>query len=464
MSLISFHCPGCHAILKTTNPELTGRTIRCPRCGHAFAMPTEAEREALTAALQPAPPTAPVAEGEGEAAGEAKSSPTRRRRVLVAYLVCGLLVMASTGVGAFMVWDRVAHGTRNTGTGEENALAYIPGDSNIVLRIEAEHWSNQPELRLQMEHYVRSLGNSPFFLDWRRSIGLEFTDLFHELTYALRLPSANGALARRPLATTLIVRSRVPFQQRKIARAFPNAIAEKIHGQTVYRINEPMFQTLYMPSDRTIVLTNVSPVQLTTLLEVDGSESRLPPDLVSFVERVEKQPFWVAMGFDGSMLPEMNKSVESLRSVAPAEWHPLLEALPAARSVGLWSEQDDKNNVRVRAGLVCANDKVAANVAEAFGELVKSSPLRKAGYTAILSRTSFPVSFRQLGSAFVQDGQYWNNQEVATAGAVIDVRTFRLVLRDLHRNLGLRRPEMLPSTGPMLPFPPEDLMPQDGDR
>jgi hypothetical protein len=122
-----------------------------------------------------------------------------------------------------------------------------------------------------------------------------------------------------------------------------------------------------------------------------------------------------------------------------------------------------EGDVRVHCGLVCANEKTAANVAGALGDLTKSSPWQKSGFTAILSRTSFPASFRQVGSALVQQGECANEQELATARVAVPVHTFRLVLRDLHRNLGLRRPEMA-AHGPFMPFQPDEMIPDNEPR
>ncbi len=56
MSLTSYVCPRCDAVLKTANPLAAGRTIKCSKCGTSFAIGAEKPRPAVRKAVPVAAP------------------------------------------------------------------------------------------------------------------------------------------------------------------------------------------------------------------------------------------------------------------------------------------------------------------------------------------------------------------------------------------------------------------------
>lgn len=56
MTEIRFNCPGCSAALRTSNPDLAGKKIRCPKCGEVSRIPA-ANGQKAAATPPPVPAT-----------------------------------------------------------------------------------------------------------------------------------------------------------------------------------------------------------------------------------------------------------------------------------------------------------------------------------------------------------------------------------------------------------------------
>jgi predicted Zn finger-like uncharacterized protein len=44
-ALVSIACPHCAARMKVKDPQILGRTVKCPKCGQSFAAQAPAERQ-----------------------------------------------------------------------------------------------------------------------------------------------------------------------------------------------------------------------------------------------------------------------------------------------------------------------------------------------------------------------------------------------------------------------------------
>ncbi len=52
MDYTYFACPSCHAKLKTSDPAISGRKIRCPKCGSPSPVPDFAPAEVAVSAVE----------------------------------------------------------------------------------------------------------------------------------------------------------------------------------------------------------------------------------------------------------------------------------------------------------------------------------------------------------------------------------------------------------------------------
>jgi hypothetical protein len=159
-------------------------------------MPTEAERQSLAELLQP-PPLIPGQEKQGssqvesvlrngDASAEIRARPMPRpRRAIALWLLVGLLFLVVGSGAAFIVWDQVTSAPRNSGAGDEDALAYLPADSTVFLQIDMEEWARHLMTSSQIEPQIRALGTSELFTDCKRATGLEPLQLFQQVSIAV---------------------------------------------------------------------------------------------------------------------------------------------------------------------------------------------------------------------------------------------------------------------------------------
>jgi hypothetical protein len=461
MALLSFHCPLCHATLRTTNPDLAGRTFQCPKCSGRFPMPSDAERAALTARLKPAPVEPPTAgANRDEDLGElVTAKPRPRSRLLVASFVSAALVLLlGSGWVAYLAWEHLAGAVANTGSGNEQPLAYLPPDSTVLIRLRVDPDKSDPLVGGRFEQLVRDLGNSPVFYDTKTATGLEPGELFYELTYGVRLPPSyledgrrSPRVRRVPPEFTLVIRSLKPFSQKRVARAFPGARPQRLNERTYYQLSgEWNFHWLYMPSDRIIVLTRVA--DLSSLLQSDGTRSTFATELDPLMMDLSTSPFWVAFPLDPSMTDEARP-----RSI-PGEWSGILDA-GAVRAVALWARVNE-GETSLHAGLVCGDHKGAKAALGAFAHY--ADDVRQNEVTARRDLRGFLHQRRLLDTACKL---FTSNQcEARFSLAVVRLRTEPGVLADLielvPREFGVTRRnggalyEMMPGSVPPGAGPP----------
>src|SRR5262249_50058207 len=137
--------------------------------------------------------------------------------------------------------------------------------------------TDQPEWREQIEQGIRKLNISPGFLDdCKRSTGVEFAELFDQVVLAYKLDGLNPNESPH---TTLIARSRIPFDQHKIRDAEPEMYPDIVEGKFYYKRNVGQvldLDCLFMPSDRILVLSNLPQYDFEPLVELDGMSPNLP--------------------------------------------------------------------------------------------------------------------------------------------------------------------------------------------
>src|SRR5205823_5090969 len=77
-------------------------------------------------------------------------------------------------------------GGRNVGTGAEDPLAYVPADSSVVLFIDFGTVLGNPSFGSRVEQSLVQ-NNGTFLADCKRETGLEFKDLFNQVTYGVKV-------------------------------------------------------------------------------------------------------------------------------------------------------------------------------------------------------------------------------------------------------------------------------------
>lgn len=287
MALVTFACPGCKAVLKSPGAIAAGKKIRCPKCSTTFTVPG-GDGAALVQEKLPAPkarvPVPPVEE-EDEPVQEEEAEERRPKKRLkareepqpddeedeeeeerrpkkrlkrkkkkadnlkVTLIVVGIVVgLIGIGLGTYFAIDYF--GGVNKGTGNEDPLAYVPANSAMVAQLDCGVLFSQPGLGPVIEQMISSNGPLTILSQAAAANGIPLRDLMNQTTIAV----GSGGGPSGPIVT-LIVKSKVPFNQKKIVRLYKGPPSFKAGNKTYYSISHPQFPYLFMPSDNIIVLT-----------------------------------------------------------------------------------------------------------------------------------------------------------------------------------------------------------------
>ncbi len=355
MPATSVVCPECHTVLQSASAIPAGKRIKCPKCSNIFSPKAEEEEEGGSYGFQsdekPAAPPPPRKKPRREEDEDEEEEPVRRaaprngrskpRRVerheeedddrdydeeeeeerprvvrarpkfnkkpkkksgtgLVVALILGvtfLFLLAGGAVGGyvFLNWNK------NRGTGEEDLLAYVPADSQVIMGFDLNTLMSQPSLA-SVRDVIKS-GDSDNTLEaCRKQTGLEYKDLFGRIVIAIREPGLNLRTGTTGLTMyTMVSRSTAPFNQNKIRKGMREPSRKSFDRKTYFQINETPFTRLFMPSDRTILLSTVGDPEMEKLIGTEGTKPGLSPNALNLIREIQQDHFWVAIPTDGLM-------------------------------------------------------------------------------------------------------------------------------------------------------------------
>jgi hypothetical protein len=368
MPLITFACPACRKVLKSALPIAAGTPLRCPTCGASFAM-TDL-------------PSDPAAAPPGEAtAGLPKGSGRRARRALLA-ATAALFAVAGLAAGAYFLFFGGA------APPEEDPLAYLPAGTEFVAGADFPTLLDDPLLGPALERAVRQEAGAGEFLDrCRDETGLEPRELLGHALLAGKLDVLDQALGRllgplrrgigQPVAVTLILKTSRPFDPEQVVRAAGRAIPRKAHGKTYYEVNVGQMRTLFMPSDRLIVLSALPAADLDAMFGSDGTRPNLSADGLALVRGVEAHPFWTAVPFEGAARARLDDALRD-KDGERAD-RVLLTSLKGAKGLAVWAGPDGER-LRFGAEAPCADEDAAAGLAVVAEATWKT---KKTGLSAI---------------------------------------------------------------------------------
>jgi hypothetical protein len=392
MPAVTFSCPECNAVLRTGSPIAAGKKIRCPTCNAVFVMPEQAAPDLASSVRErPAPPgavtTRPRLDGGdgngvavppkpsrkgGERPKKAKSAGSSKG-LLVGLAVLGLLLLAGAGVGAYFLWF---HGV-NRGSGQEDPLAYVPPNMNVFWGADYPALVNDPDVGPALERTFRQrVGAGGFFDGLQKEAGLDYKEACARVLVVMN--SEDGARAAasgglnpvgaamgggrppggrpggapvagalpvgtvpEPTPQTVILKTSKPFSQRQVAGAAQGATRKELNGRTYYDITEPGYRTLFMPSDRLIVLSHLPADQLGAVIGADGSKPAVPPDTVALIGAVNGNPLWAVARYDDSARKTVGQAAAQEKQVRD-----LTALLDKAKGGAFWgSTEGDRINL-----------------------------------------------------------------------------------------------------------------------
>lgn len=422
MPAMSFSCPKCDTTLKIGVALAPGQKIKCPRCTTVFAPQARAEPAPARAVKQgssvPPPRRAPREDEDvrptrtrparprdddedapperGEARirrRESDEAAPRRRPVaerpepndvddfedrprpkkksvkkrgggrLVLFGILGgvlFLLLAGGGVAAYFLWFAGV----NRGSGDEDPLAYMPADANLVMGIDAAALLKDPVFGTQIRQSMQQNTGNDFPERMKKETGLEVEELFAQVTIGMKVDTSKAASQAgppgmgpqdKPQKMTMVLRTSKPFDQKKLATASKDAVRKSHKGKTYYEVNENELKTLFMPSDRTIVMTVLRGAEAEAIIGSDGKPA-LAADAVTLIRGVEKNTGWLAF-----VPPEAERNTllaELKKQPLPPDGKPFADALTKARGVALYGQMGDQ--VKFGCNVAFGDDATAA--------------------------------------------------------------------------------------------------------
>lgn len=437
MALATFSCPDCNAVLKTPSAIAAGKRIRCPQCGNSFAIPGPAEAVFADGDGQEEP-VAESRRGEDlatfasaqqhssaggapvESAQIRATAPISQRRapgLTTRLAVAGIFSCVALLAGAsYYAWDRLVNSGRNSGSGREQPLAYLPADSSAVVFVDFAALMEQPGFGTRIQQGIALGKGSDFFADCKRETGLEFNDLLSRVTYAFR----GADLATNPVPQTIVIESRVPFSQRHIAQSAKGAMAKKLSGKTYYEASNTGFRFLFMPSDRIIVLTNVPEDELASLIGSPGTETMLSAAAAVMAAKARDCHFSLVFPISEPVRRSIRRALGGLAGNAPAG---LINAFLHAEAGGLWLKFDGPR-VRGTIGLACLDEATAQRDTAEF----RSNWPQLRATLSIMAATLGQVTGTAWKEA-LESAQFSHDQNVAVVTAEMSAELFENIIR-----------------------------------
>jgi hypothetical protein len=253
----------------------------------------------------------------------------RKERQRVWMLRAVVVFLALVPIAAGFLYVASLWRQRNHGTGQEELLAYVPGDSGIIAGVDLGAWSDTPEVIGRfVDGIERNLGHRNFLVTCRENTGLSPAELFDKATLAV-------GFGEEP-TLTLVGRSSLPFDQYRIRDVAGSARTRKHRGMTYFAVDAVPFKWLFMPSDRTIVLTNAPEEGLRQMIGLQGAGTLLSTDVAAHIASVRQFPTWLVAPFKQGLAQQIGQKVLGSQ-VQPLEaWKAIGATLSRARSLRMW--------------------------------------------------------------------------------------------------------------------------------
>ncbi len=411
MSVVTFSCPECGKVLKSSKGTPAGKKIKCPTCAAVFPMPDHDDEE-LAAGVSTRP--RPVGAAARHTDDDDDDSPRRRRtddddedgdrprrKKKAAGKKRGGLALLLVGAGAVVLLFLVGAGAgiyyllyagTNRGNGNEEPLAFVPAGTEVIVNVDFATLLSDPALGPTFEKMMRDEAKSgDFFESCKKDTGLEFKELAARMVICTDLDTLNqgglagnapaappapagkaagagrapvvGAIGGLPKGVTLICRTSRPFDQKKVAGSCKNPVRKSAHGKYYYEVNEGDMRTMFMPSDRTLILSTLPSSDLDTLFASDGSTPSVSGDAAALCRSVSATTYSVAIPFQGEVRSKLDNGVRQGKGNNLDPMQPIMEQVAKGKGVAAWGTLDGQQ-VKLGVDVLYADAASASAMAQ----------------------------------------------------------------------------------------------------
>jgi hypothetical protein len=491
MTGVAFECSQCHAVLKFSSPVQSGKKIKCNKCGSVFSVPAHdsgrgssstARKLAGTARNAPSsnrrrpdkprlrmvPP--PDMNGTGfhtnrrlerqaqaiqevkreadeleakrradEAArlrrrerrqDQAERELRRKARLRILLIACGVgIVLAGVTYGLVLRYRQINHGT-----GNEDLLAYVPGNSALIM---GANYTN-PNLgegfsKSILESIEKNLGANTFLSNCADNTDHGVADLFEHIIVAIG-PGPVPSL-------TLIGHSHAPFDQRKLMRSAGNPQPRKYADMVYFEIDALPYTTLFMPSDRTLILTSSSPDEVIRMVGSKGQEIALPEQLTASVQPLRESLFWCVWTPAGGLADVLGQRLSNFEAKPKKAFQKLLDSPQKIRRLTVLVKKGDRpgslGTLSMQATMI--GDSEAEDLETALLDILAADGLGFASGFLYAGSAERAKPDNSLGRLLVQ------NAEVKKEGATVSAYCPDLTVKEHRKLFDLLRSSYHPS-------------------
>jgi hypothetical protein len=365
----------------------------------------------------------------------------KKSNALAIVLIAGgalLVLLLGGGAGAYWYLNRDRNSRK-----VDDPFTYIPADSQILFGLDAGTLMGQPGIAAMVEQAGKQNLQGNFLDQVKKETGLEFKDLFNTVV-AAALPGPGGAFGPGAKQVT-VIKSKVPFDQHKIRDSCKEPVAVRYQGRSYFKVNEPNFKLLYMPSNWIMVTTNASEPELQAWIANEAATVSNSP-VIEMAHEIQSNHFWavISLGAFGStlnqQLTEGAKSGKLDRGLA--------ESLKQARTAGMWGTLDS-GTLNLTIGVACADSQSAKKVVSGAKGLWNNT-MTGGGAQAFAAAMFFP-KFRDLQRELNSTIRFSTQDQKALASARISLQTIQAVAQDAQAMIP--QATATPGRGPAMQAP-----------
>lgn len=440
MSVFNLTCPECKTTLKTAKPIPAGTVLDCPKCGVMFPAPKPKAKDDVVAAVEVVdddevvedfevidddgfevvddepqksdkPRQARGAEG-GEARPRQKFRPKRKKSSNQ-----GLIIGVSVAVGVVVLLGGAGFlAYKLLFTGDREPLAFMPANTPIVGGVNMGALSQQVP---KLGQLIDAGANSPQ-ASFQNKLGIGPKEAFDQLTIGFDPQSS---------AFLLVGKSSVAFNRQKAydQSTGPNERVDSVQGKKIIRVTDQNM-SVYLPSDRLIVMTSLPDDRLNTILANDGRRNELNTDMQELTKRASSHHVWAVINLDGAMRQQAAGMMAMAAATDPAGAKAMQPVFDSAKALGFWGSINS-GKVEFNLGVLCA-DKAAAETAKTALETSMKSQPAPSGMAAAAMAMMMPASIKNFQTELTQSAQGKVDGNVAIVSMSCSQSTFEALIND----------------------------------
>ena len=272
----------------------------------------------------------------------------------------------------------------NVGTGSETPVAYLPRESTVLGGLNV---GTLLGLDLQVpgvpplpQAAEAGLQQVPPLLDFQNQAGVKLLDLADRVWVGVAYPDPK--VKEIPRAAVVVLKSKVPFDQKKIGAAlkaqqqFLSVEQAKANGRTYFKVAlkdaPPEIPTgiVYMPSNQLVVVA-LAP-DLDAVTKSDGTTPALPAEALTLLRSAENGAGWLVV----SVGEQMRARMQELKAQASGAPPDLVNPVVQSKAAAVWVEVQG-GQVKLNAHLACADEASARKLTDTIRGLVAVAQMAK---------------------------------------------------------------------------------------